>query len=66
MVPCSNAAHLYRNVAWINDLNKEKPNNNDRVIDVWMDDYAKIFKEMSGNKTASKTVQSLQQILINT
>lgn len=52
MLPCSSAAHLYRNVAWVKDLDKERPNNNDRVIAVWMDDYAKIFQEMGGNKTS--------------
>lgn len=57
MLPCSSAAHLYRNVAWIKDLDKERPNNNDRVIAVWMDDYAKIFQEMGGNKTVSSYVQ---------
>ena len=51
MVPCSHAAHLYRGVAWVKDLSKEKPNNNDRVIAVWMDDYAPIFREMGGNKS---------------
>ncbi|XP_022328261.2 polypeptide N-acetylgalactosaminyltransferase 5-like isoform X1 [Crassostrea virginica] len=55
MVPCSHAAHLYRGVAWVKDLSKEKPNNNDRVIAVWMDDYAPIFREMGGNKS---TLQS--------
>ncbi|XP_056012812.1 polypeptide N-acetylgalactosaminyltransferase 5-like isoform X1 [Ostrea edulis] len=64
MVPCSNAAHLYRNVAWINDLNKEKPNNNDRVIDVWMDDYAKIFKEMSGNKTKLQSGNITERLMV--
>ncbi|XP_061164498.1 polypeptide N-acetylgalactosaminyltransferase 5-like [Saccostrea echinata] len=63
MIPCSNAAHLYRNVAWVKDLNKAKTNNNDRVIGVWMDDYAEVFKEMSG-KTASRTSGDITERLM--
>ncbi|KAK3088178.1 hypothetical protein FSP39_015729 [Pinctada imbricata] len=51
MIPCSHAAHVYRGLAWIGDITKQKTVNNDRVIDVWMDKYKPIFYEMMGNKS---------------
>ena len=52
MVPCSHAVHVYRALAWTGEIMKNMATtNNDRVIEVWMDEYKQLFYEMAGNRT---------------